>query len=252
MNIIIWLVQLIGWILIFTPFTILGIVLIVVTGFMFLTMEKIENASFKRDIKRRNEHNNQTNSDFKKSFNTNPFSGETEKAFNNLSYGNKRNQDFGNHALPDDLIDTTYKQRLENALDKFEKNYIAKGEDAFKDFYNIAKDLIGSAEKYKNACKYINRTPIPELIEDFIEFERFEKWSKNHDQNQLDERIEFIRGCIKSLQVDGEDRKKIEMITRSKYREKFGKDEPIELRSINGKWSAKNIHYNRKSIDIVL
>ena len=42
------------------------------------------------------------------------------------------------------------------------------------------------------------------------------------------------------------------MITRSKYREKFGKDEPIELRSINGKWSAKNIHYNRKSIDIVL
>ena len=52
MNIIIWLVQLIGWILIFTPFTVLGIVLIVVTGFMFFMMEKVEDASFKRDIKR--------------------------------------------------------------------------------------------------------------------------------------------------------------------------------------------------------
>lgn len=67
MNIIIWLVQLIGWILIFTPSTVLGIVLIVVTGFMFFMMEKVEDASFKRDIKRRNEHNNQKNNDFKKS-----------------------------------------------------------------------------------------------------------------------------------------------------------------------------------------
>lgn len=248
MNVIAGLLQIVGVIMLFTPLFGIGIICIVVGGFIYFTTEKIDNAIFKRDMKNRKEYASKTNKEFKKNFSMNPLSQDTETAFNNLSYSDKRSHSFSNYSLDDKLRDTPYKQRVEIALDRFEKSYIAKGEESLIDKLEMDENLLGSPDKYRQACQYLNRNPIPELVEDFVERERYEKWSKKHDQEQLDERVIFIKNNLQKLTSEEKSRKYIQAAVQSDYRKKF--EEEIELRCINGNWTARKIVYSRGPIEL--
>ena len=177
-----------------------------------------------------------------------PLSEDTETAFNKLSYSDKLSKSFSNHTLEDKFRDTTYRERVEIALDRFEKSYITKGEASLRDKLEMDENLLGSPEKYRQTCQYLNRKPIPELVEDFVERERYEKWKENHEQEQLDERVLFIKNGIQKLTSENKSRKYIQGAVQSDYRQKF--EEEVELRSINGNWTAKKILYSREPIEL--
>ena len=234
--------------MLFTPLFGMGIICIVIGGFIYFTTEKVDDAILKRDRKNRKEYATKTNKEFKNSLEANPLSRETEKAFNKLSYRDKLNISFSNDTLEHKFRDISYRERVEIALDSFEKSYIAKGIVSLRDKLEMDENLLGSPEKYRQACQYINRNPIPELVEDFVEIERYEKWKENHEQEQLDERVLFIKNGIQKLTSENKSRKYIQGAVQSDYRQKF--KEEIELRSINGNWTVKNLLYSRGPIEL--
>lgn len=248
MNVIAGLLQIVGFIMLFTPLFIIGIICIVIGGFIFFTTDKVDDAISKRDTKKHKEHASKTNKEFKKNFSMDPLSEDTETAFNKLSYSDKLSKSFSNHTLEDKFRDTTYRERVEIALDRFEKSYIAKGEESLRDKLEMDENLLGSPEKYRQTCQYLNRKPIPELVEDFVERERYEKWKENREQEQLDERVLFIKNGIQKLTSENKSRKYIQGAVQSDYRQKF--EEEVELRSINGSWTAKKILYSRQPIEL--
>ena len=234
--------------MLFTPLFGMGIICIIVGGLIYFTTEKVDDAISKRDRKKHNEYASKTNKEFKKNFGANPLSQDTEKAFNKLSYRDRLDKSFANHTLEYRFGDTPYRERVEIALDRFEKSYIAKGEKSLRYKLEMDENLLGSTEKYRQACQYLNRNPIPELVEDFVEIERHEKWIENFDKKQLDERVLFIKNGIQKLTSESQSRRYIQGAVQSDYRKKF--EEEIELRSINGSWTAKNILYSREPIEL--
>jgi len=240
--------QVVGIIMLFTPFWGMGIICILVGGFFYFLSNKVSDHDAKRTIERNKQIHDNNRAEFEKNFALNPLSKNTETAFNQLSRSDKLNKHFSNYSLPDEMKDTSYKKRMNKVLDEFERGYISKGEEFLRNDFNFDGDLLGNPDKYRDVCDYVGRLPIPELLEDFSDVYRYESWKASLQQETIEERVNFLRSNLRRLQASESEYRKIKSLLQAEYRKKY--DEQVELRSINGQWTATNIIYSNKPIDL--
>ena len=240
--------QIIGFALLFTPLFFIGVAFILIGGFLFFTSDKVDDASLEKTRRKSDNESKEREASFEKEFSKDPFSTETEEAFNNLSTISKESKNFKNFKLSWEELTKPYKQRLSTAADLFEKAHIEKGEQLFSESITYDEDILGSPEKYESLCNFVGRPKIPELIEDY-EYAKSDKKSLDEYLERANkERISFVKKRIKKLEKDGRSRRYIQSKVSEEYNKKY--DQELELRRINGKWSVKKLGFGIAAFEI--
>ena len=132
-------------------------------------------------------------------------------------------------------------QWLTDRVDDFEKNY--KGVSFFdkKNSYywsdvknENTKNLFPSKSKYKKICKFLSRSPVPELLEDWDLFLEQEVEQKKYDQEYMlgsleDKKKELIeaKSLVIKLLKEGHSRQSIEQRLRDQF---------LNVSVKNGEW----------------
>ena len=129
MGLLAGILQIIGFALLFTPFFGLGIIAIVIGAILFFLGDKVDEKSTKKMLNEIAQNEKRSLETFESNFEKNPFSAETEKAYNNLPKFSRPN--LGNYTLSDAELNKPYRDRLAMELDRFEKAYVSKGDKIF-------------------------------------------------------------------------------------------------------------------------
>ncbi len=214
--------------------------------------------------------------DFKEEFAKDPVSKESEEAFSLLSNDQVENYFcyekshwaiaiFLDHKNRNSF---TLKEVLNSLIDRVEGNYRESGEnslDSYFDVYGSREELIEkkllssefgwesvfriSLVNLESVCLYLNRKPIPELLEDVatkkiasdinrkkrleIRAQRAKEVKEDYEQKR-----EYLIRLVNELESNGTDRQKIKEIVVQKFSEDFTNSIKSMVR-IDGEWAIK-------------
>ena len=233
-----WLIgffQLLGIILVFTPLWIMGVGLIVLSGFGFFLMDRADNQALDKALDESRFVRNSKKQAFDKNFREKPFSSKTENAYNDLSYMDR--PAMGNYEISSEGLKKNYKDRLYLELDRFEKAYIDRGEQIFREFKLLEKFIFEHPDIYDQICDYLDKPKIPELSEDLAYSLEAQRSLQSYHDNAEEQRANFLIHRIKQLEKDGKERRVIQSKVALEFEKTFGDE--ISLKRINGKWFAE-------------
>jgi hypothetical protein len=214
--------------------------------------------------------------DFKEEFAKDPVSKESEKAFSLLSNDQVENYFYyeKSHWAIAIFLDHknrnsfTLKQVLNSLIDRVEGNYRERGENSLDSYFDvdgsreelIEKKLLRSEFGWESVfrislvnlesvCLYLNRKPIPELLEDVatiktasdinrkkrleIRAQRAKEVKEDYEQKR-----EYLIRLVNELESNGTDRQKIKEIVVQKFAEDFTNSIKSMVR-IDGEWAIK-------------
>jgi hypothetical protein len=235
MGWLIGILQLLGIILLFTPLWIMGIGLIVLTGFAFFLVDRADNQALDKALDESRFLRNSKKQTFDKTFREKPFSSKTENAYNDLSYMDR--PAMGNYEISSENLKNNYKDRLSLELDRFEKAYIDRGEQTFREFKLLGKFIYDQPNIYDQICDYLGKPKIPELSEDLAYCLEDQRSLQSFHENAEEQRANFLIHRIKQLEKDGKERRVIQSKVALEFEKTFGDE--ISLKRINGKWFAE-------------
>lgn len=224
--------------------------------------------------------------DFKEEFAKDPVSKESEKAFSLLSNDQVQNYFhlekshwaiaiFFDHKNRNSF---TLKKVLNSLIDRVEGNYRERGENSLDSYFDVDGSREGLIEKkllssefgwesvfrislvnLESVCLYLNRKPIPELLEDVatkkiasdinrkkrleIRAQRAKEVKEDYEQKR-----EYLIRLVNELESNGTDRKKIKEIVVQNFSEDFTNSIKSMVR-IDGEWAIK--FYGRDSVNPV-
>ena len=228
---------LLGLILLWTPFWVAGIFIVIVTYFVFTSLsEADERASEKEREEEREKQRKITQSKkqiFEKAIQNNPFNSETEDAYNNLSYGSRPSLGVGLDETRD------YKDVLRFWLKEFEEAYIDRGEEAFRVFSFNKTYVYEKPALYDQICDYVGQLKLPELSEDLKYALEAQQLYHQAKETKFDERKNFLIHRIQQLEKDGEARRVIQSKIVHEFKETF--NDEISVKRINGIWFANGL-----------
>ncbi len=224
--------------------------------------------------------------DFKEEFAKDPVSKESEEAFSLLSNDQVENYFFyeKSHWAIAIFLDHknrnsfTLKEVLNSLIDRVEGNYRESGENSLDSYFDvdgsreelIEKKLLSSEFGWESVfrislvnlesvCLYLNRKPIPELLEDVatkktasdinrkkrleIRSQRAKEVNEDYEQKR-----EYLIRLVNELESNGTDRQKIKEIVVQKFSEDFTNSIKSMVR-IDGEWAIK--FYGRDSVNPV-
>ena len=214
--------------------------------------------------------------DFKEEFAKDPVSKESEEAFSLLSNDQVENYFFyeKSHWAIAIFLDHknrnsfTLKEVLNSLIDRVEGNYRESGENSLDSYFDvdgsreelIEKKLLSSEFGWESVfrislvnlesvCLYLNRKPIPELLEDVatkktasdinrkkrleIRSQRAKEVNEDYEQKR-----EYLIRLVNELESNGTDRQKIKEIVVQKFSEDFTNSIKSMVR-IDGEWAIK-------------
>lgn len=213
--------------------------------------------------------------DFKEEFAKDPVSKKSEKAFSQLSDDEARkyfNYEQSNWAVRIILTENanyfTLKEVLNSLIDRVEGNYRERGENSLSSYFDVDGLEEGLIEKkllrlefgwsnvvqislvnLESVCLYLNRKPIPELLEDIATIKtasdinrkkRLDVRAKRAKEVKEDDeqKREYLIRLINELEKNGTDRRKIKEIVVQKFSEDFTNSIKSMVR-IDGEWAIK-------------
>lgn len=213
--------------------------------------------------------------DFKEEFAKDPVSKKSEKAFSQLSDDEARkyfNYEQSNWAVRIILTENanyfTLKEVLNSLIDRVEGNYRERGENSLSSYFDVDGLEEGLIEKkllrlefgwsnvvqislvnLESVCLYLNRKPIPELLEDVATIKtasdinrkkRLDVRAKRAKEVKEDDeqKREYLIRLINELEKNGTDRRKIKEIVVQKFSEDFTNSIKSMVR-IDGEWAIK-------------
>ena len=223
--------------------------------------------------------------DFKEEFAKDPVSKKSEKAFSQLSDFEARkyfNYEQSNWAVRIILTENanyfTLKEVLNSLINRIEGNYRERGEISLYSYFDVDGLDEGLIEKkllrpefgwesvvrislvnLESVCLYLNRKPIPELLEDVATIKtasdinrkkRFDVRAKRAKEVKEDDeqKREYLIRLINELETNGTDRHKIKEIVVQKFAKEFTNSIKSMVR-IDGEWAIK--FYGRDSVNPV-
>lgn len=222
---------------------------------------------------------------FEEEFLQDPVSKNTQKAFNGLTnrqverYFNYSEPQWGEKILLTVLGDSyannfTLKQVLESLITRIEEQYIKYGENTLQSYFQrqlwVAKGGFSNDFDWNKTVHtvlvnlektyvYLDRKPIPELLEDIsiyvrsaeIQHDRYleeqsklaEEQSKLARDKTLDheQKRKYLVKLINELEVQKVDRQKIKLLVEHKFFQTFSTEVSYMMR-INGNWTVKFNH----------
>lgn len=252
MGIAAGLLQIIGFICLFTPLLPLGIFLIVFGGVLYFFSDKSEEKKLAeldkvaQATKKADEWAKEADKlSFQKSYQSNPFSRETEEIFNKSS---KWNVWFGNGIFDPRLMEqlrrhhgeVRYKELIAAAVLEFESAYKDRGNAYIE--RNKTEDtrlwkLLGENSGYLAACKLLQKRPIFELAEEIKRLSYESDSYKKAKDRLVNERIEYIRNLIVQ-QSANQDYSQLRRNVEIEFRSKFNTSS-IEVWRTDGMWRAR-------------
>ena len=223
--------------------------------------------------------------DFKEEFAKDPVSKKSEKAFSQLSDDEARkyfNYKQSNWAVRIFLTENanyfTLKEVLNSLIDRVEVNYRERGENSLSSYFDVDGLKEGLIEEkllrlefdwsnvvqisllnLESVCLYLNRKPIPELLEDVATIKtasdinrkkRLDIRAKRAKEVKEDDeqKREYLIRLINELETNGTDRHKIKEIVVQKFAKEFTNSIKSMVR-IDGEWAIK--FYARDSVNPV-
>ena len=223
--------------------------------------------------------------DFKEEFVKDPVSKKSEKAFSQLSDDEARkyfNYEQSNWAVRIILTENanyfTLKEVLNSLIDRVEGNYRERGENSLSSYFDVDGLEEGLIEEkllrlefdwsnvvqislvnLESVCLYLNRKPIPELLEDIATIKtasdinrkkRLDVRAKRAKEVKEDDeqKREYLIRLVNELESNGTDRQKIKEIVVQKFSEDFTNSIKSMVR-IDGEWAIK--FYGRDSVNPV-
>ena len=214
--------------------------------------------------------------DFKEEFAKDPVSKESEEAFSLLSqdqvenyfYYEKSHWAIAIFLDPKNGNSFTLKEVLNSLIDRVEENYRERGENSLDSYFDVNGHMEELREKrliylgfgwdnivpivlvnLKSVCLYLNRKPIPELLEDIatvktasdinrkkrleIRMQRAKEVKDDYEQKR-----EYLIRLINELESNGTDRQKIKEIVVKKFAKDFTNSIKSMVR-IDGEWAIK-------------
>ena len=172
----------------------------------------------------------------------------------------------------------TLKEVLNSLIDRVEGNYRERGENSLDSYFDvdgldeglIEKKLLRSEFGWESVvrislvnlesvCLYLNRKPIPELLEDVATIKtasdinrkkRLDIRAKRAKEVKEDDeqKREYLIRLINELETNGTDRQKIKEIVVQKFAKEFTNSIKSMVR-IDGEWAIK--FYGRDSVNPV-
>ena len=212
----------------------MGVGLIVLSGFGFFLMDRADNQALDKALEESRFLRNSKKQAFDKNFREKPFSTKTENAYNDLPYMDR--PAMGNYKISSEDLKNNYEDRLYLELDRFEKAYIDRGEQIFREFKLLEKFIYEQPDIYDQICDYLGKPKIPELSEDLAYFLEAQRSLQSFEDNAEAQRANFIIHRIRQLEKDGKERRVIQSKVALEFEETFGDE--ISLKRINGKWFA--------------
>jgi len=214
--------------------------------------------------------------DFKEEFAKDPVSKESEEAFSLLSNDQVENYFcyekshwaiaiFLDHKNRNSF---TLKEVLNSLIDRVEENYRERGENSLDSYFDVNGHLEELREKrliylgfgwdnivpivlvnLESVCLYLNRKPIPELLEDVATVKtasdinrkkRLEIKAQRAKEVKEDyeEKREYLIRLVNELESNGTDRQKIKEIVVQNFSEDFTNSIKSMVR-IDGEWAIK-------------
>jgi|GEM_PF-3804327 len=223
--------------------------------------------------------------DFKEEFVKDPVSKKSEKAFSQLSDDEARkyfNYEQSNWAVRIILTENanyfTLKEVLNSLIDRVEGNYRERGENSLSSYFDVDGLEEGLIEEkllrlefdwsnvvqislvnLESVCLYLNRKPIPELLEDIATIKtasdinrkkRLDVRAKRAKEVKEDDeqKREYLIRLINELEKNGTDRRKIKEIVVQNFAKEFTNSIKSMVR-IDGEWAIK--FYGRDSVNPV-
>lgn len=223
--------------------------------------------------------------DFKEEFAKDPVSKKSEKAFSQLSDDEARkyfNYEQSNWAVRIILTENanyfTLKEVLNSLIDRVEGNYRERGENSLSSYFDVDGLEEGLIEKkllrlefdwsnvvqislvnLESVCLYLNRKPIPELLEDIATIKtasdinrkkRLDVRAKRAKEVKEDDeqKREYLIRLINELEKNGTDRRKIKEIVVQNFAKEFTNSIKSMVR-IDGESAIK--FYGRDSVNPV-
>ena len=223
--------------------------------------------------------------DFKEEFTKDPVSQKSEKAFSQLSdvavreYFNYEKSHWAVRIFwTENANYFTLKEVLNSLIDRVEENYRERGENSLDSYFDvdgsreelIEKKLLRSEFGWESVvrislvnlesvCWYLNRKPIPELLEDVATIKtasdinrkkRFDVRAKRAKEVKEDDeqKREYLIRLINELEKNGTDRRKIKEIVVQNFAKEFTNSIKSMVR-IDGEWAIK--FYGRDSVNPV-
>ena len=223
--------------------------------------------------------------DFKEEFAKDPVSKKSEKAFSQLSDDEARkyfNYEQSNWAVRIILTENanyfTLKEVLNSLIDRVEGNYRERGENSLSSYFDVDGLEEGLIEEkllrlefdwsnvvqislvnLESVCLYLNRKPIPELLEDIATIKtasdinrkkRLDVRAKRAKEVKEDDeqKREYLIRLINELEKNGTDRRKIKEIVVQNFAKEFTNSIKSMVR-IDGEWAIK--FYGRDSVNPV-
>lgn len=214
--------------------------------------------------------------DFKEEFAKDPVSKESEEAFSLLSNDQVQNYFYyeKSHWAIAIFLDHknrnsfTLKEVLNSLIDRVEENYRERGEKSLDSYFDVNGSMEELIEKrliyrgfgwdkivpivlvnLKSVCLYLNRKPIPELLEDIatvktasdinrkkrleIRMQRAKEVKEDYEQKR-----EYLIKLINELESNGIDRQKIKEIVAQEFAKDFTNSIKSMVR-IDGEWTIK-------------
>ena len=223
--------------------------------------------------------------DFKEEFAKDPVSQKSEKAFSQLldvevrKYFNYEKLNWAVRIFwTENANYFTLKEVLNSLIDRVEGNYRERGENSLDCYFDvdgsreelIEKKLLRSEFGWESVvrislvnlesvCWYLNRKPIPELLEDVATIKtasdinrkkRFDVRAKRAKEVKEDDeqKREYLIRLINELEKNGTDRRKIKEIVVQNFAKEFTNSIESMVR-IDGEWAIK--FYGRDSVNPV-
>ena len=200
-------------------------------------MEKADDKAFEKEQEESRKHSELTKQSFERAFRNNPLSSETANAYNNLRYSDR--PVMGNYKISTEDKKRGYTDRLRLELERFEKAYIDKGEEVFREFTLLEGYVSEKPELYDQICDYLGRRRLPELSEDLKYASEIQQLFRQDKDTKFNERKNFLIDRIQKLEKDGKARRVIQSQVVHEFEETF--NDEISLRRLNGLWFAKGI-----------
>jgi hypothetical protein len=265
-NIVAYSLFWVGVILLFLPpfGTAVGIILII---FSLKSKGKADQADQTTDVDRQRQIENWNKSRrlegqervrFRNQFNLNPVSEKTLELYKNLKE-NREHFSGSQMSYRDDYYKLSYSEKLTHALNSFEKGYEYKGMDYLMESrtdVTFENALFGTDQRYQNICYFLNREPIPELIEDCKEWADFLDWSEKKETllnkqilSQKAQQFSWVFNQIDEITKNESDRKIIATIIGRQFKEKF--ESNLFLRRFKGQWTVEIDGEKRKKPEML-
>ena len=213
--------------------------------------------------------------DFKEEFAKDPVSEKSQKSFGQLT--SRQVEDYFNYErshwavrtfLTENVNYLTLKEVLNSLIDRVEKNYIERGENSLDSYFDVdgleealieeklmrlefgwSKVVQITLVNLESVCLYLNRKPIPELLEDIatiktasdinrkkrldIRAQRAKEVKEDGEQKR-----EYLIRLINELETNGTDRQEIKETVMQKFTKEFTTSIKSMVR-IDGEWAIK-------------